>query len=39
MIRCDDVPAIWFEKDFIENQTIEKYMAITDIISDFGCES
>ena len=38
LIRCDDLPEIWFEKDSLENQTIERHMAIRDIIFDHGYE-
>jgi hypothetical protein len=32
---CDNLPEAWFEKNSIENEAIEKYLIIEDLISDF----
>ncbi len=35
-VHCDDLPPIWFETWSSENRTIEAYMQIQDLVSEYG---
>ncbi len=35
-ISCDDLPPVWFEEWSVENNAIESYIKIQDLISEYG---